>query len=77
MDSLKIYTERELAAKLFVSQWTVRLWRIQAGLPHFRTTGRIFYRLEAVVQWMIEQEKKNQDVPKEEWNKKKINSIAQ
>jgi hypothetical protein len=55
----KIYTEKELAAFLEVSPWTVRLWRVQSGLPHFRTAGRIFYRLESVLRWMDGQESEN------------------
>jgi hypothetical protein len=56
---LKIYSEKELADALGLSQWTIRLWRLQAGLPHFRTSGRIFYRMEAVLRWMDEEERKN------------------
>lgn len=58
---MKIYSEKELAEALGVSQWTVRLWRLQRGLPYFRTTGRIFYRMETVVGWMDRQERKNSD----------------
>ncbi len=56
---MKIYSEKELADTLECSQWTIRLWRLQAGLPHFRTSGRIFYRMEAVLRWMDEEEQKN------------------
>lgn len=59
MNDYKIHSEREIADILGVSQWTVRLWRFKAGLPHFRTAGRIFYRLESVLQWMKEEERKN------------------
>lgn len=53
-----ILTEKELAKKLGVSYWTIRNWRLQLGLPHFRTTRRIFYNWESVIQWMSEQEHK-------------------
>ena len=58
---LKIYSEKELAEALEVSQWTVRLWRLQSGLPYFRTAGRIFYRMETVIDWIDKQERKNSD----------------
>lgn len=56
---MKVYNERQLAAEFGVSPWTVRRWRINAALPHFRTAGRIFYRLEAVEKWMAQQEEQN------------------
>lgn len=56
---MKIFTERELAQELGVSPWTIRLWRTKAGLPYFRTAGRVFYRLETVIQWMSEEEARN------------------
>lgn len=52
----KVLNERELAAELGLSPWTIRTLRIQSGLPHFRTAGRVFYRLESVNAWMTEQE---------------------
>ena len=54
---MKILTERQLAAELGLSPWTIRLWRIKASLPYFRTSGRIFYRLETVKDWMAEKER--------------------
>ncbi len=56
---MKIYTEIELAAELNVSHWTIRRWRVSAGLPHFRTAGRIFYRMESVLAWMNKAEAEN------------------
>ena len=56
---MKIYTESQLAAEFGISSWTVRRWRIKGALPHFRTAGRIFYRLEAVENWMSQQEEQN------------------
>ncbi|MDF2788006.1 MAG: Helix-turn-helix domain [Neobacillus sp.] len=53
---MKILSEKELASELGLSQWTVRTLRLQRGLPHFRTSGRIFYRLESVISWMDKQE---------------------
>lgn len=58
---MKIYSEKELAEALEISPWTVRSWRLQSGLPHFRTAGRIFYRMESVFDWMEEEERKNSD----------------
>ena len=54
---MKIYSEKELAAFLGVSPWTN--WRLKAGLPFFGTAGRIFYRYEAVVKWMEQEEERN------------------
>lgn len=56
---MAIFTERELAAELHISYWTVRLWRTKLGLPYFRTAGRIFYRISSVERWIDEQEKNN------------------
>lgn len=56
---MEILTEKELAAELGVSPWTVRTWRLKAALPHFGTAGRIFYRMESVRKWMEESEQRN------------------
>ena len=56
---MKIFSEKELAAFLGVSPWTIRNWRLKAGLPFFGTAGRIFYRYEAVVKWMEQEEERN------------------
>lgn len=56
----KILTEKELADALQISPWTARTWRIQLGMPHFRTAGRIFYRLETVEKWLSELEEETQ-----------------
>lgn len=52
----RVLSEKEIAAELGISPWTVRTLRLQSGLPHFRTAGRIFYRLETVLTWMDKQE---------------------
>lgn len=54
-----VLSERELAFQLGLSPWTVRTLRLQNGLPHIRTAGRIFYRLQTVQEWFTEQEKVN------------------
>lgn len=46
---MTVLSEKELAKELGVSYWTIRGWRLQLNLPHFRTAGRIFYRMESVV----------------------------
>jgi len=56
---MAIMTEKELAKSLGVSPWTVRNWRLNAGLPYFGTAGRIFYRNESVADWMKQEEQKN------------------
>lgn len=65
MTVAKVLNEREIAAELGVSPATVRRWRLQLGLCHFRTAGRVFYRLESVLAWISEQEKKNSQVEQE------------
>ncbi len=52
----RVLSEKELAAELGLSPWTVRTLRLQSGLPHFRTAGRVFYRLSSVLAWMDEME---------------------
>lgn len=74
---LKIYTEKELAIFLDVSPWTVRLWRLQSGLPYFRTAGRIFYRIESVLNWMDLQEQKNMEAISISEKTNGMNRIAQ
>lgn len=56
INKIKILSEKELASELGLSPWTVRTLRLQSGLPHFRTAGRVFYRLESVLSWMSTQE---------------------
>ncbi|HWR42267.1 helix-turn-helix domain-containing protein [Sporomusa sp.] len=56
---MKIFTERELANELGVSPWTIRLWRTKVNLPYFRTAGRIFYRMDSILQWMQKEEELN------------------
>ncbi len=55
---MKIFTEKELAAHLQMSPWTIRAWRIKSGLPHFWIGKRVFYRLEAVENWVVQDELK-------------------
>ena len=59
MNKSKVLSERELAIELGLSPWTVRNWRLQLDLPHFRTKGRVFYRLETVLEWISKQEQKS------------------
>ena len=56
---MNILSEKELAKTLGVSPWTIRNWRLKAGLPYFGTSGRIFYRIEAVFDWMKQEEQRN------------------
>ena len=69
----RVLSERELATELGISPWTARLWRLQLGMPHFRTAGRIFYRLESVLAWMTEQEKS--DKPNEDFGYGQLRNI--
>lgn len=58
MDS-RVLSEKELADELGISPWTVRSLRLKLGLPHFRTSRRIFYRLDTVQTWMTAQEEQS------------------
>ena len=54
--TISVVTENELAETLHLSKWTVRKWRLAGGLPHIKIGRRIFYRLQAVEEWLREQE---------------------
>ena len=54
--TISVVTEIELAETLHLSKWTVRKWRLAGGLPHIKIGRRIFYRLQAVEEWLREQE---------------------
>jgi len=60
---MHILSEKELASELGISPWTIRGWRLSAGLPHFRTAGRIFYRMNSVLAWMDREEERNSNLP--------------
>ena len=49
-----VMTEKELAAYLGVSYWTVRGWRLQKEdpLPTIGSGRRVLYRLKTVEEWM-------------------------
>lgn len=67
MNTDHLLTEKELAAILGISHWTVRKMRLQDGLPFIQTGSRIYYRLEKVNSWMTQQEEtnaKNHTLPK-------------
>lgn len=74
---MKILTEKELAAELGISTWTVRLWRLQLGLPHLRTAGRIFYRINSVMTWMTQEERKNTKESQKSEADEQLRRIAQ
>lgn len=76
MDEFKVYSEKELAAKLVLSPWTIRLWRVQLSLPYFRTAGRIFYRLESVTRWMEAEEQRNAELSKGDTSQQKVKRIV-
>ena len=75
MTTNHVLNEREIAARLGLSPWTVRRLRLQLGLPHFRTEGRIFYRLESVQGWMAEQEQKSTKIKSEDSQYGKIRRL--
>lgn len=65
MNSNRVLNEREIAAELGLSPWTIRRLRLQLGLPYFRTAGRVFYRLETVRSWMAEMESESTKIKSE------------
>ena len=56
---MQILAEKELAVRLHLPYSTIRKMRIGGGLPHFRVGRRVFYRLEAVENWMMGEEARN------------------
>ncbi len=66
MTVAKVLNEREIAAELGLKPATVRRLRLQLGLPHFRTAGRVFYRLESVLAFLDKQEHICQTEPEQE-----------
>lgn len=59
VEKARVLTETEVANWLGLSKWTIRNWRLKAGLPYFGTAGRIFYREDAVLEWMQNEEARN------------------
>lgn len=49
---MTVLTEKELAEKLNLSQWTVRRMRLQEGMPYFAIGKRIYYQLEKIFEWI-------------------------
>lgn len=75
MTTDRVLNEREIAVELGISPWTVRRLRLQLGMPHFRTAGRIFYRLGTVTEWMAEQERASTKCKSESKNYGKIRRL--
>ena len=59
----QIFNEREIADYFGVSPATVRRWRLQLNAPHFRTAGKIFYRLPIMLSWMDKMEQSSSQQP--------------
>ena len=51
-----ILSEKELAAQLGMSYWTIRDLRLRQGLPHFQCGRKVLYRLTTVLEWINQQE---------------------
>lgn len=56
MAMTEILSEKELAAKIGRSPWTVRRMRREEGLPFIKVGSRFFYRYEKVQSWFEERE---------------------
>lgn len=55
------FTQKGLAAELRVSIDTLRRWAAQrSGPPTTKVGARIFYRREAVIEWLRERERKSE-----------------
>ena len=58
MEDITVVSESELAKRLGMSVYAVRKLRNTEGMPCFKARGRVFYRLQVVLEWMREQKKK-------------------
>ena len=58
MEDITVVSESELAKRLGMSVYAVRKLRNTEGMPCFKARGRVFYRLQVVLEWMTEQKKK-------------------
>ena len=58
MEDVTVVSESELAERLGMSVYAVRKLRNTEGIPCFKARGRVFYRLQVVLEWMREQKKK-------------------
>ena len=58
MEDVTVVSESELAERLGMSVYAVRKLRNTEGMPCFKARGRVFYRLQVVLEWMREQKKK-------------------
>ncbi len=59
--AVRIGNARELAKYIdptgrYVTDWTIRRWRLEAGLPHIQIGRRILYNFASVSQWLQERE---------------------
>ena len=52
VDDKVVLTERECAARLGISYWTLRQMRLQEKAPHIRLGSRIYYVFETIVEWL-------------------------
>ena len=53
---IAVLSERELAAQLGMSYWTIRDLRLRQSLPHFRCGKKVLYRLTTILEWIEQQE---------------------
>ena len=58
MEDITVVSESELAKRLGMSVYAVRKLRNTEGMPCFKVRGRVFYRLQVVLEWMRERKKK-------------------
>lgn len=57
MEDVTVVSESELAERLGMSVYAVRKLRNTEGIPCFKARGRVFYRLQVVLEWMRERKK--------------------
>ena len=57
MEDVTVVSESELAKRLGMSVYAVRKLRNAEGMPCFKARGRVFYRLQVVLEWMRERKK--------------------
>ena len=62
LPNIHILSEADLAEYLHLPRWTIRSLRLKRGLPYFRTERRVFYCLEAVIDWIRQECERNRQI---------------
>lgn len=60
----KYVTEKDLSTIMNKSQWTIRRYRLQCGMPYIQVGGRFYYSIDDVNEWLASNTKVNLPLPK-------------